>query len=148
MPVHVAEVHRALHGLAVGVERPDDVVAVEAEVQGQVVARAGRHDDHRQTELGGDGADHGLRAVAAGHAEHVHAAGGHVAHGLDPVHPRFEHDRLDAAPLALVDEVEPLGLAAARLEVHEQHATGGRRHGRAGGLTLGLERAHRGHRDA
>ena len=45
-----------------------------------MVPRAGGDDHHRQAELGGDGADHGLRAVAAGHAEHVDAARGHVAH--------------------------------------------------------------------
>ena len=48
--------------------------------------------------------------------------------------PGLEHDRSDPAPRALVDEVEPLGLAAPRLEVHEQHAPGGRRHRRAGRL--------------
>ena len=120
--VDVGEVEPALDRVAVGVQRPDDVVAVEPEVEREVVPCAGGDDHHRQPELGGDGADHGLRAVAARHAEHVDAARGHVAHPLEPVLTRLEHDRFDPSAAAFVDEVEPLRLAAARLEVHEQDA--------------------------
>ena len=67
------------------VERADDVVPVENEVQGQMVAGPCRHDDHGQAHLGGHRAHHGLGAVAAVHAEYVDAAGGDVLHGLQPV---------------------------------------------------------------
>ena len=92
--VDVGQVHRPLDGLAVAVERADDVVTVEAEVECEVVPRAGRHDDHRQPHLGRHGADHRLGTVAAGHAEDVDAAGGHVPHHLKPVLPRLQHHGL------------------------------------------------------
>ena len=47
--VDVSQVHRPLYSLPVAVERADDVVTVESEVECQVVPRAGRHDDHRAT---------------------------------------------------------------------------------------------------
>ncbi len=141
--VDVSQVHRPLDGLSVTVERADDVVTVESEVECEMVPRAGRHHDHRQPHLGRHRADHRLGTVAAGHAEDVDAAGGHVAHHLKPVLARLQHHGPDAAPRALVDEMEPLGLATSGLEIHEQDASGGGRHRRALGLAL-LERAHRG----
>ena len=55
--------------------------------------------------------------------------------------PALQHDRLDPARAALVHEVELLGLPAAGLEVHDQHAVARGRHRRARRLAL-LERAH------
>ena len=141
--VDVSQVHRPLDGLSVTVERADDVVTVESEVECEMVPRAGRHHDHRQPHLDRHRADHRLGTVAAGHAEDVDAAGGHVPHHLKPVLARLQHHGLDAAPRALVHEMEPLRLATPGLEVHEQDASGGGRHRRALGLAL-LERADRG----
>ena len=139
--VHVGEVEPSLHRVAIRVERPDDVVAVEPEIEREVVPCAGGDDHHRQPELSGDAADHGLRAVTARHAEHVDAARGHVAHALEPVLIRLEHDRFDPAAAAFVDKVEPLRLTAARLEVHEQHAALRGRDGSADDIR-GLEGSH------
>ena len=141
--VDVGEVHRPLHGLSVGVERADDVVTVEAEVARQVVPRARRHDDHGQSHLDRHGADHRLGSVASGHAEDVHAAGGHVPDHLEPVLARLQHHRSDATLRALVHEMEAFRLTTPGLEVHEQDASGGGRYRRALGLAL-LERADRG----
>ena len=68
------EVDAALDGVAEGVERADDVVAVEAEVEREVVAGAGRDADERHVGRHGDRRHQGLGAVAAGHADHVGAA--------------------------------------------------------------------------
>ncbi len=54
---------------------PDHVVAVDAEVEGEVVAGSGRDDDERETVLGGHRGDEGLGAVTTGHAEDVGATG-------------------------------------------------------------------------
>jgi hypothetical protein len=78
---------------------------------------------------GGDAGHQRLGAVAAGHAEHVGAAG----HGLlgkpAQVVARTEHDRFDAAPARLLSQVESFDLAATGSGVHEQH-------GRIAGPTL------------
>ena len=47
---------------------------------------------------------------------------------LEQVVARLEDDRLDAAPLALLDQTEPSHLAAAGLRVHEEDARAGGRH--------------------
>ena len=81
----------------------------------------GGHADEGDVMGGGDAGHQGLGAVAAGHAEHVGAAG----HGLlgkpAQVVARTEHDRFDAAPARLLDQVESFDLAATGPGVHEQH---------------------------
>ena len=139
--VHLGQVHRPLHGLAVGVERADDVVAVEAEVERQVVPGAGRHDHHRQPELGRHGRHHGLGAVAARHAEDVGAAVGDVAREPGASRRRAAGRRARCrAPLHSSTRRKLLGLPAAGLEVHDQHASGRGRHRRSRGPAA-LERA-------
>ena len=141
--VQVGEIDPAFHGVAVRVQRAHHVVAVEPEVEREVVAGAGGDDHHRQPGLRRDRRDHRLRAVPARHAEHIDAARGHIADPLEPVLPRLEDHRLDPSPAALVHEFEVLCLAAARLQVHEEHAAGRGAHRRAGDVGR-LERAHRG----
>ena len=68
-----------LDGVAEGVEARARVVAVDAQVEGEVVAGAGRDAHERQVVLDGDRGDEGLGPVAAGHAEAVGAAGDGVA---------------------------------------------------------------------
>ena len=98
--VDVGEGHRPFHGRPVGVERPDHVVAVQPQIQRQVVPRPGGDHDHRETQFGGDGADHRLGAVTSCHAEDVGSTRRHVAHALEPVLTGAEHDRLDPASVA------------------------------------------------
>ena len=66
-PVDLGQVHAALTAVDERVERADDVVAVDAEVEREVVARARRHTRIRQVELRGDRGDDRLRAIAARH---------------------------------------------------------------------------------
>ena len=73
-PVDLGEVDPALAAVDEGVERPDDVVAVDSEIEREVVAGAGRDARVGQVELGGDRGDDGLGAVAAGHRQPVGAA--------------------------------------------------------------------------
>ena len=103
------------------VERADDVVAVHAEVEREMVARSRRDAGVGQSVLGGDRRDDRLRAVAARHRERVGAALDGRAHERLEVAPGSQLDRLDAAGASLLGEVEALGLAAAGARVEEQH---------------------------
>ena len=80
--VDLGEVDAALAAVDERVERADDVVAVDPEVEREVVAGAGRDAGVGQAVLGGDRGDDRLRAVAAGHRERVGAVGDRVAHEL------------------------------------------------------------------
>ncbi len=80
--------------------------------------------------LGGDRGHGGLRPITARHAEGVCA----VPHGRGrqrrEVVAWFEHDRLDAARLALRDEVESSRFPPARARIDDQDRRGGTRHWR------------------
>ena len=129
-PVDLGQVDAALAAVDERVERADDVVAIDAEVEREVVACARRHARVRQVELRGDRGDDGLRAVAAGHRQPVGAAGDRVAHEPLEVPRGTELDRLDPARPGFVRHREPLGLAAAGLGVVEQDRPPRRRHPR------------------
>ena len=77
-----------------GLERRERVVEVEAEVAGEVVARAVRDDDERQVALDRDRGHARDRPVAARRAEHVRVR---RARQLDDVVVLAEHARLDPA---------------------------------------------------
>ncbi len=81
-PVDLAQVDATLTPVDEGVERADDVFAVDAEVEGEVVAGPGRDTGVRQIVLGGDRGDQRLGAVAAGHRQGVGAAADGLAHQL------------------------------------------------------------------
>ena len=125
--VDLGQVDGSLAAVDERIEGADDVVAVDAEVEREVVARAGGHARVGQPVLGGDRRDDRLRAVAAGHREPVGAA----LHG--PANERLEVlaglqlDRLDPARACLVGEREALRLAATRARVEEQHRPARRR---------------------
>jgi hypothetical protein len=61
---------------------------------------------------GGGRGDQRLGAVPAGHADRVSASRDGVLGKLEQVIAGPQDDRLDAAPLAFLGEVEPLPLAA------------------------------------
>ena len=95
--VHERQVDRALDPRVERVERADDVVAVEPEVEGEVVARPRGDADVGDAVLHRDLRDERLRPVAARHPDHVGRAGRLAREGPQVV-VRAEHDRLDAAP--------------------------------------------------
>jgi hypothetical protein len=72
-PVDLGEVDAPLTTVHQRVERADDVVAVDAQVEREVVARAGRHARVGQVQLGGDHRDDRLRAVSSGYGERIGA---------------------------------------------------------------------------
>jgi len=114
------QVDRALDPVAEGLERADHVVAVQAQVQGEVVPGPGRDADVRDAAAAGHGRDQRLRAVAAGHADHVGAPVDRVVGQFEQVFPGPQDHGLDAAPRALLGQPEPLGLPAPGLQVHDQ----------------------------
>jgi hypothetical protein len=66
-PVDEAEVHTELDPVPEGVQAPRGVLAVQPEVEGEVVAGAGRDDQQWNVVLGGDAGDQGLGPIPAGH---------------------------------------------------------------------------------
>ena len=126
-PVHGGVVHAAFDGIGEGMEALARISAVEAEVEGEMVAGPCRHADEREIVLHRDGRHQCLRAVPAGHPEAV----GPVGHGLTSQHfevePVVEQDRLHAQGVGLADEAELLDLAAAGPRIAEQRRTSGPR---------------------
>jgi hypothetical protein len=118
--VDLRQVDAPLRAVGERVQRADDVVAVQAEVEGEVVPRPSGHHYVRDAVRRGHGRHQGLRPVAARHADDVGAAGDRVLREPHEVVAGLEHDRLDAPCLALVLEVESRRLPATRLGVHDQ----------------------------
>ena len=114
-PVHLGEVDAPLDRLVEGVERADDVVAVEAEVEGEVVAGAGRDADERarrppsprEATSACDPSPPAMPITSAPRSIAPRASSSRSS-------PGSEDHRLDAAPAALLDQGEPLGLPARR----------------------------------
>ena len=114
-PVDLGQVDGSLAAVDERVEGADDIVAVDAEVEREVVPGAGGYAGVRQPALGRDRRDDRLRSVAAGHRERVGAAIKCPADERLEVPRRSELDRLDPACARLVGKLEALRLAAARL---------------------------------
>ena len=72
--VHLRHVDPALDAVGERVERADQIVAIEAEVEREVVAGAGGNADERKSVCECGCCDDGERPVAAGDAERVGAA--------------------------------------------------------------------------
>ena len=89
-------VDEALDAVAKGDHALARVFLVETQVLGEVVARAGRDADEGDVVLVGDRGDESLRAVAAGHAQAVGAAGDRLVGQVGQVEPSVEEDHLDA----------------------------------------------------
>ena len=129
-PVDLAEVDPPLTAVDERVEGTDDVVAVDAEIEREVVAGPGRDAGVRQPELGGDRGDDRLRAVPAGHGQPVRAARDGGADQRLEVVTALELDRLDATLAGLLGQREALRFAAAGLRVVEEHRLPRRRRAR------------------
>ena len=67
--VDLGEVHHSLAPAGEGVQCSHDVVAIDAEIECEMVACPGRHTHVRKSPFGSDRGDDRLRAVAAGHAD-------------------------------------------------------------------------------
>ncbi len=130
MTVDVSEVDASFLGLSKGVESPDHVAAVQAQIQSQVVPRSSRHNHHGNAAFGRHSRHHRLRSVTAGHADHVGAGVDGRSCQLLQIVARADHHHFDAALIAVLDEVVLLHLPAARLQVHDKHAVDGRRNSR------------------
>ena len=118
---HRAVVDEALDAVAKGDHALARVFLVEAQVLGEMVARAGRDADERDVVLVADRGDEGLRPVAAGHAQAVGAAGDGVAGQNGEVEAVVEKDRLDAHLGGDLRQAELRHLAAARPRVAQEH---------------------------
>ena len=127
--VDLGEIHQPLAPVRERVESSHDVVAVDAEIEREMVTRPRRHAHVREPPFGGDRGDDRLRAVAARHAYRVRAVGDRVAHERREVIAEMQLDRLDAASASLARDLEALRLPAARLRVVEQHRPLRRRRG-------------------
>ena len=111
------------------VQAPGGIFAVQPEVEGEVVAGAGRDDQQRHIMLGGDGGHQRLGPVTACHPEQVGPVGHRLAGQLAHVHDLRPLEQGDggAQGLGLVLEAEPSHLPAARARVHDQIGPLGRR---------------------
>ena len=76
--VHLRHVDAALDAVGEGVERADEIVAVDADVEREMVAGAGGNADEREAVRESGCGHDGERSVAAGDPERVRA----VRHGL------------------------------------------------------------------
>lgn len=119
-PVDLRQVHPALAALDQRVQTADDVVAVDAEVQGEVVASPGRDAGVGQVIGRRDLRHDRLRAVSACHGQGVGAGGDRVLDELAQVVAAPELDRLDPAMPSLRGEMKALRLATAGKWVEEQ----------------------------
>ena len=95
--VDLADVDAALEALREGLERPDDVAALHAEIAREVVSGARGNARERQVVRARGRCDGCHRAVAAGHAERIRSAVHRVGHECCEIVVGLEDDRFDAA---------------------------------------------------
>jgi len=135
-PVHLTQIDPTLAAVDESVEPADDVVSVDPEVEGEVVAGAGWDAGVRQTVLGGDRGDDCLRAIASGHRQRIGSVRHRSPHQLLEIVTAPQLHRLDASASRLLGQVEALRFPATRLRIEEQHrmpGRGGAREDRADG---------------
>ncbi len=116
------------------VESADDVVAIDAEIEREMVTGPGRHAHVRESPLGGDRGDDRLRPIAARHADGVRAVLDRVTHKRRKVVTEMQLHRLDATRACLARDLEALRFPAARFRVVEQHRPLRRRRDRQRGV--------------
>ena len=106
--VHLGYVDPALDAVGEGVERADEIAAVDADVEREVVAGAGWNADERKVVRERGCGHDGERPVAARGAERVRAARHRVVDERCEVVVRAQDDHVDA------ELARPLGEAGAR----------------------------------
>ena len=111
--VDLGQVDTAFTALDEGVERADDVVAVDPEVEREMVARSRRDARIGEVELRRDHRHDRLRAVTAGHRQRVRASLHGIADERLEIGAAAQLDRLDTPPPSFVGQVEPLRLTTA-----------------------------------
>ena len=120
-PVHVAEVDGPFERIGERVERPDEVIRVQAQVAGEVVSGPGRNAYERDS-MGGCGGRHDRqRSVSARHAEYVGPARRSLGCEGAEVVARPQDDRLDPPFTSRLDKPGPSSPAAAGLQIDEEH---------------------------
>ena len=119
--VDLGEVHPTLTAINERVQSTDDVVAVNAEIEREVVAGASRHACVRQPDFGSDLGNDRLRTVPACHCEPVRATLDRATYQRLEVLAGFQLDRLDATLASLLGELEAFGFPATGARIVEQH---------------------------
>ena len=125
--VDLGEVHPTLTAINERVQCTDDVVAVNAEIEREVVAGAGRHACVWQPDFGSDLGNDRLRAVPAGHREPVRATLDRATYEHLKVIAGLQLDRLDATLTSLLGELEAFRLPTTGARIEEQHRSPRRR---------------------
>ena len=119
--VHLGHVDSALDPVGERVECADQIAAVDAEVEREVVAGAGWNADERKVVRESGCGHDGERPVAAGGAERVRAARDRVVDERCEVVVSAQIDHVDAALARPLGEAGARRLAATGLRVDEQH---------------------------
>ena len=135
-PADGAQVHPEFLPVGEGIKAGGRILAVQSQVQGEVVAGPGADHQEGQAVLGGDPGHQRLGSVATGHPEQIGAIGYRLAgQGGDVHNPRaVQQHHLGAQRLRLVLQPEFDHLPPARPRVHDQErpARTCRRDGRHG----------------
>ena len=130
--VHLGHVDPALDAVGERVERADQIAAVDADVEREVVAGAGGNADERKAVRESGCGHDGERPVAAGDAERVRAARHGVVDERCEVVVRAQDDHVDAALARPLGEAGARRLAATGPRVDEEHGPLWRIRGRPG----------------
>ena len=120
-PVHLGHVDPPLDGVGEGVERADEIAAVDADVEREVVAGAGGNADERKHVREASCGHNRERAVASGDSEGVRAVRDRLVDERRKAVPGAEDDHVDAALSRALGEAGARRLAAAGPRVDEQH---------------------------
>ena len=119
--VHLRDVDPALDAVGERVERAEQVVAIDAEVEREVVARAGGHADEREpcatAAAATTASDPSPPAMPSASAPRATAS----ATSVGKIVVRAQDDHLDSALARPLGEAGTRSLAAARPRVDEQH---------------------------
>jgi hypothetical protein len=125
--VDLGEIHPALTAINECVECADDVVAVNAEIEREVVAGTGGHACVWQPELGGDRGNDRLRTVPAGHRQAVRAELDRATYEHLKVVAGLQLDRLDPTLSSLLGERKTFCFPATGARIEEEHRSSRRR---------------------
>ena len=111
--VDLGQIDPLLPSVRERIQSAHDVIAVDAQVEREMIPGPRRDTRVRQVELGGDLGHDRLRPVPSGHGHGVGSASHRRAHQLLEIVPPPELDRLDAPPPRFLGQVEPSRLPAA-----------------------------------